>query len=107
MRIYLAGPMSHRKDFNFPAFMSAAKRLREKGHTVFNPAEEDLKTWGTMAGVRKHANYRDCLRKDLNWILDHAEAVYVLPNWRRSKGVRAEKALAKALGIPIVHLQKV
>lgn len=105
MKIYLAGPMSHRKDFNFPAFMKAAKKLREEGHEVFNPAEEDLKKWKTMKRIRKEANYRDCLRTDLNWILDNAEAVYILPNWQRSKGVKAEKALAKALGLPVKFLR--
>lgn len=105
MNVYLAGPMTGIKDFNFPAFFAAAKRLEADGHTVFNPAAEDLKSWKTMAGVKKHANYRDCLRKDLNWILDKAECIAILPNWQRSKGVKAELALAKALGIEIRFLR--
>lgn len=105
MRIYLAGPMSSKKDFNFPAFMRAAKKLREGGHVVFNPAEEDLKTWKTLKKVKKYANYRECLRKDLNWILDYAEAIAILPGWQKSRGVAAEKALAKALGLKIIWLK--
>ena len=37
--IYIAGPMSGKVDHNYPAFHAAAKFLREKGWTVFSPAE--------------------------------------------------------------------
>lgn len=104
-KVYLAGPMSGHDNFNFPAFFAAAKELEAKGHTVFNPAAEDLKTWKNMRTIKKKANYRDCLRKDLNWILDHAEVIAILPGWHKSKGVRAELALAKALGLEIRFLR--
>lgn len=104
MKVYLAGPMSGYDDYNFPAFFSAAKQLREEGHTVFCPAEEDLKEWKTLEEVRKHANYRDCLRKDLNYLLDHAEMVAVLPKWETSRGVKIELALADVLQLPIRFL---
>ena len=38
MRLYLAGPMSGIKDFNFPAFNEAAEHLRKLGYEVFNPS---------------------------------------------------------------------
>ena len=105
MRVYLAGPMSIcPKDFNFPAFFAAAEYLRRQGFEVFNPAEEDLKTWGCLDAVKKYANYRDCLKKDLLYLLDHADAMYVLPGWEASKGVAVELALAKALGLKIEFL---
>lgn len=99
--------MSGIKDFNFPAFMAAAKKLREEGHVVFNPAEEDLRSWKNLERVKKYANYRDCLRKDLNWILDHAEAIAILPGWQKSKGVKAELALSRALGLKRIFLRGV
>ena len=107
MKVYLAGPMSIcPKDFNFPAFEKATAFLRAQGFEVFSPAEEDMRTYGSLEGTRANANYRDCLRKDLNWILDHAEAIYILPGWETSKGVAAEMALAKALKLPIVFLPR-
>lgn len=105
MRVYLAGPMSNVKDFNFPAFMAAAQTLRGQGHHVFNPAEADLEKWGSMKEIEAKATYRECLRTDLNWILDHAEAIALLPGWEKSKGVAAELALSKALGLEVIHVE--
>lgn len=92
------------ENFNFPAFFEAADKLKAEGHEVFNPAEEDLKTYGSLENTKLHANYRDCLRKDLIWICDYAEAMYVLPGWENSKGVKVELALANALKIPVTFL---
>jgi len=51
-----------------------------------------------------NANYRDCLRADLNWILDHAEAIALLPGWRRSRGAKMERALADILHLEVIEL---
>ena len=37
---------------------------------------------------------------DTAWICLHADAIALLPNWPKSKGAVAEKALADAIGIP-------
>jgi hypothetical protein len=105
MKVYLAGPMSNLPSLNFPAFMAAAQKLRAQGHHVFNPAEADLEKWGSAAESEKRATYRECLRVDLNWILDHAEAIALLPGWENSKGVAAELALSKALGLEVLHVE--
>lgn len=103
MKIYIAGPMSGMEDFNFPSFHAAAERLRAAGHTCFSPAEADLQEWGSLEEVRKKATYRFCLKKDLNWICDNAEGIYLLTGWEKSKGVAAELALAKALGLEVMY----
>src|SRR3954451_12937594 len=36
---YLAGPMSNRPAFNFPAFDEASKKLRSEGYLIVSPAE--------------------------------------------------------------------
>jgi len=104
LKVYLAGPMSSIPDFNFPAFYAAAAALRREGHEVFCPAEEDLKEWGTLEQVRKNANYRTCLRKDLLWILDHAEAIAFLPGWEQSRGAVIEEKLAAVLTLPVLSI---
>jgi nucleoside 2-deoxyribosyltransferase len=101
-KIYLAGPMSIcPEDFNFPNFFRVTEILRREGHDVFSPAENDLRKYGSLENTKLFANYRDCLKDDLNWIIDHAEALYVLKGWEPSKGVAAELALAKALKLPV------
>ncbi len=92
MRVYIAGPMTGYKDFNKPAFDSVERRLLEQGHEVFNPSEED-------AGI----TYRDAMKKDVAWICDKAEAIYMLPGWEFSPGACTEHALAKALRLKIMY----
>lgn len=103
---YIAGPMSGHDDFNFPAFFEAADKVRAMGYSVFNPAEEDLKEWGTLEEVKTKANYRTCLRKDLIYLIDNPNVkIFLLPGWERSKGVAVEIALAKALNLEVEELK--
>ena len=116
MKLYLAGPMRGVPYFNFPAFTKAAIQLRTQGHTVFNPAEQDDVTYGrdisegNFWGCVDHAeleygfNLREALGRDTAWICAHAEGVALLPGWEGSKGTRAEKALAEALGLKVFYL---
>jgi hypothetical protein len=91
--LYLSGPMTGYADFNFPAFHAHAKRLRHKGYTVLNPAENFA---GNAALPRE-----TYLREDLGMVL-RADAVAVLPRWNYSKGARLEVAVARAIGLPVL-----
>ena len=117
MRIYLAGPMRGIPDFNFPAFKKGAAYLRAQGHDVFSPAERDEADFGTT--VQKKGDENDFaasvglttqyLRRrvfffDAEYITKHADAIALLPGWENSKGVKAELALAQALGLDVIHL---
>jgi hypothetical protein len=104
MKVYLAGPMSGKPNFNFPAFTAGAKKLRSDGHEVFSPHEADLDRWGSLKRIKQFANYRECLKTDLVWICDNAEAIALLPGWENSKGVAVELALAKALDLEIIEI---
>ncbi len=73
-------------------FSAAEQWLREQNCTVLNPAvlppsglEWEAYLRITMAMVRE------------------ADAIYVLQNWERSKGVREELALAESLGKEIIY----
>jgi len=116
-RTYLAGPMSGIPEFNFPAFNAAAARLREAGHTVFNPAERDIErhggvdiSKGNATGSQEHAakehgfSLREALADDTAWICKEATAIAMLPGWENSKGARAEWHLALALGHEVIYL---
>jgi hypothetical protein len=116
MKIYLAGPMRGLPEFNFPAFHAAAKALREQGDEVFSPAERDIERHGTdiskgntagdeKTAIKQHGfSLRVALGDDLAWICGHADAIALLPGWQNSKGVAAELATAKALGLQVIEL---
>ncbi|MFG9313326.1 DUF4406 domain-containing protein [Pseudomonas aeruginosa] len=56
-RIYIAGPMTGYKDYNFPAFNAQAEALRGLGYHVENPADH---------GVVDGAEWQDYLRYDIS-----------------------------------------
>lgn len=95
--------MRGRPALNFPAFFRAAEALRRRGYIVFSPAEKGCELLarrkpslqGNLAFRRK------VFALDTEYICKHADVVYMLPGWRKSKGARAEKALAEAIGLPV------
>lgn len=111
MKIYLAGPMRGIKAYNHPAFDAAAVKLRSEGHEVFSPADHDRKEypdldWPNMTGDMIQdgitpKNMREIIGVDLVWIAQNADAIALLPGWERSRGAKAERALADFLGLYI------
>lgn len=113
--VYVAGPMRGYPEFNFPAFKAASADLRDQGFVVFNPAEKDVErhdgvdiSVGNVTGSIDQASsqhgfsLREALRDDMVWICEHADAIYLLKGWEKSKGAQAELALAEALGIDVM-----
>lgn len=100
--LYLAGPMRGLPRHGFDAFAAARDGLRTRGHGVWCPAERALHEGfdpDTGAGMRPLADY---MRRDLD-ALCGAWGVVVLPGWQDSHGVRAELAVAWALGTPVME----
>lgn len=89
--IYIAGPMTGKVDHNYPAFRSAAQFLRDKGWTVFSPAEicEPGMPWSC------------CMRKDLAELVK-CEAIFMLSGWKESKGATLELHVAERLGMTVI-----
>jgi hypothetical protein len=115
MKVYLAGPMRGKPNFNFPAFDYAAAKLREDGHEVFSPADKDRECIGAenfinptgdedkLAAITNYT-IRDALGNDLAWICKEAEAIALLPGWENSTGANAERATGIAIGATIIIL---
>lgn len=93
-KIYLAGPMTGLREFNYPAFNAAADQLRALGHEVLNPAENSEPACGTYEGY---------LRMGLRQMLD-CECVVMLPDWSASKGAVIECNLAWDLKMHVYDL---
>jgi hypothetical protein len=116
-RTYLAGPMRGIAEFNFPAFFNGEAQLRRKGYYVHNPAREDDEAgflWADTTGnedmstlwtLNQGKSLRGVLAEDINWILQHADYVAVLPGWEKSSGARAEVSTALAVGIPVARVE--
>lgn len=112
-RIYLAGPMSGIRQFNFPAFDLAATVLRKAGYDVVSPAELDspelreiamASETGDMAEMtaKTGETWGDFLARDVKLIADGGiEEVWVLPFWWRSRGARLETFVAHLCGLKI------
>jgi hypothetical protein len=113
MKIYVAGPMRGKPDFNFPAFDKASAFLRRLGHTVFNPADRDREAHGPDIGksldgnideaVQKGFSLREALAADMKFIAEEADGIWMLEGWETSLGARAEHALATALKLRIFY----
>jgi len=115
MIIYIAGPMTHRPKFNYPAFDAAAKALREAGWEVQSPAEMDDpatraramrsrtgKPWTKPEAAERGETWGDFLSRDVKLIADSdIGAMCLLPEWETSKGARLEAFVAMNLNYPI------
>lgn len=88
--VYIAGPMTGYKNYNYDEFNKAAATWRQRGWKVYNPAETDN---GSSGKARDYY-----LRHDLV-SLSQAEAIAYLPGWEKSKGATMEDHIAKELGL--------
>lgn len=95
-RIYVAGPMTGIPEYNYPAFLRAAQRLRDKGFAVLSPLDVDKEI---VPGASKPA-WEWYMRRTIKMLMD-ADAVALLPDWESSKGAVIEWELARTLGMDI------
>ena len=89
MLVYVSGPMTGLPDHNYPAFATAATRLRELGYDVLNPGE--------TAGGATHLDRDTYMKIDISYV-SAADAVALLPGWADSNGANLEVLVARALG---------
>ncbi len=93
MIVFLSGPMSGYKDFNYPAFQKEAAKLRALGHIVHNPAENPAPPCGTWEGY---------MRLSIAQLM-RCKVVRLLPGWEASRGARIEVRTARDLDMMIIR----
>lgn len=77
MKVYISGGIT--KDFNYmEKFKNAEEKLAKMGHIVLNP------TW-----IKAGLSYEEHMHIDLAMI-DVCDALYMLPDWKDSKGANVE-----------------
>lgn len=87
---YLAGGMRGYKNKNKDLFLQVATLLRKQGYTVFNPGEvnDDGMTFG------------ECMRIDLDAVINRCKNIAFLPGWRDSLGANTEALVAAVCDKP-------
>jgi hypothetical protein len=86
---------------NHPAFFEAEDTLKKKGHNVINPARMDQELGLDPHNSQMDSKFiEDCARRDIDAVFECDELV-LLPNWEKSKGAKAEIAVAQWLSKPI------
>ena len=93
MIIYIAGPMAGCPDENREAFQKYETALKKKGDIILNPA------W-LPKGLQKNDYMPICLA-----MLQAADAIFLMPGWRNSKGANLESEFAKYQGKMIIEAQ--
>ena len=99
-RLYVAGPMRGHPDYNFPAFDSAAARLRAQGYDVVNPAEMSRDV-GVENGESDPAVFNRLIAEELREVRA-CDAIYLLQGWETSLGTRDELEVALSHGLEIM-----
>lgn len=108
---YIGGPMRRLPEYNFPAFFECEDFLRTKGHRdLFNPARRDVNAGFKYKGLTGHEDLAalgfdlsNAMAADLDFIVNKAKWIILLPGWSKSSGALHEKATAEILDIPVYY----
>ena len=95
MKVYIAGKITGHENYKAD-FKKAELDLKLKGHIVLNPAD----TVARIGGLEHQEYLHICLA-----MIDVADAVAFLPNWKDSKGAKMEMEYAKKANKKIMYLE--
>lgn len=101
---YIAGPMRGHRRYNFDAFYAAEQAVHELGMVPLNPARVDQEKGfdpNTPEDQLTPEIMAEFIHRDVDMILNKAQAIYMLAGWEKSTGATAEHALAKWRGLEI------
>lgn len=100
-KVYISGQITGLDKREYKAFFKLAEDiLRQFGYEPINPAALD-ETENT-----KHWSWHDYMKRDIK-LLCGCDYIYLLPNWRNSKGAKFEYMVADMLQIPCLNLQDI
>lgn len=91
-KVYISGKITNNPVYKLQ-FAAAERELKNEGLLPVNPAREILPEGSTWA---------DYMRHDIRLLCD-CGAIFMLTNWRQSRGARLERRLAQKLGLEIIY----
>lgn len=94
MKFYISGKITGENcDDAIIKFDDAAIRLKELGFETVNPMEVNL---------GENASWEAYMRADIKLLCD-CDAIFMLKDWRDSRGAKLERLIAKNLGLIIMY----
>lgn len=93
-KAYISGKMTGTEDYGREKFSKARQILIGKGYEVFSPSD---------IGFVDGWDWSEYMRYDLAE-MTKCDIVYMLDDWKDSKGATIEYEVAHSLGIPVSHL---
>ena len=94
MKIYISGAITGTDDY-MERFAKAEKELIEKGYSVVNPAKVN-------AQLSEDITYEEYMKMCF-CMLDMADAIFMISNWKTSCGASQEYGYALAKDMIIIH----
>ena len=98
-KIYISGPVSSiGLDEARRRFGKAEADLQKQGYRTCNPTKMTLCVW-----LAQHGHYHLCLWIQMLWLSATCQCIYLLDGWHTSDGARAERAVARVMGIVAMY----
>lgn len=98
---YISGRIKGLNNFE-TIFKEAENFLLLFGYDVINPVTLGI---NLEAKIGREPTYKEYMKEDLKALLD-CDIIFMLPNWKKSKGAKDEKRVAEITGIEIRYLPK-
>lgn len=109
IKVYVSGQVSG-KDLGEVRnrFMLAAASLQMQGYRTCNPLRMRLCEWlarkfGTRRDGSRGWGYKACILMQLLWMSATCDAIYLLKGWHLSDGARAERSVARCMGLKAIY----
>jgi hypothetical protein len=94
MKIYISGPITGTDDYR-ERFNAAEKKLTDEGHVVYNPVK-------LIDALPECTTYDEYMKMDF-YMIDMADAIYLMSGWRKSLGATTEYIYAVQNGKGILR----
>ena len=100
-KVYIAGPMTGKPQYNFPLFDYVARYLDDLGAEPVNPAEMDRQHDRFDGWDRSRLRtFKEYMQRDLPAVME-CDDIIMLPGWSMSPGATLELRVAKACGLQV------
>jgi hypothetical protein len=104
--VYIAGPMRGYPRYNFDAFFNAERLVSQMGFIPINPERIEMEHGfdpTTPEDQLTSAMMAEFIARDVDVILNKADAIYMLKGWEQSRGAMAEYHLARWKGLEVFY----